>query len=64
MSQEEMDECWKRLAEKMEKEVLHKCNVEDSRSGAYRGRGSSLEWRRVARSFVQRIQLAASAKHA
>ena len=42
MSQEEMDECWKRMAEKMEEEVLEKCKVEDSKRGAYRGRGSFL----------------------
>ena len=45
MSQEEMYECWKGLAEKMEEEVLDKNKMEDSKRGAYRGRGSSLEWR-------------------
>ena len=40
MSQEEMDECWKRLAEKMEEEVLDKYKVEDSKREAYRGRFS------------------------
>ena len=81
MSQEEMDQCWKELAEKIEEEVLDKYRVEDRR-GAYRGRGSSLEWWRVRKSrkysirkwvrrwlgknlrFVQKIQPAASAKHA
>ena len=47
MSREEMDQCWKELAEKMEEEVLDLYKVEDIRRGAYRGRGSSLEWRRV-----------------
>ena len=47
MSQEEMDQCCKELAEKMEEEVLDKYEVEDSRRGANRGRGSSLEWRRA-----------------
>ena len=31
----------------MEVEVLEKYRVEDSKREAYRGRGSSLEWRRV-----------------
>ena len=39
MSQEGMDECWKRLAEKMEEDVLDKSKVEDSKRGAYRSRG-------------------------
>ena len=43
MSQEEMDECGKRLAEKMEK-VLEKYKVQDSKRDAYRGRGSFLEY--------------------
>ena len=47
MSQEEMDQCWTELAEKMEEEVLDKYKVEDNMRGAYRGRGSSLEWRRM-----------------
>ena len=32
MSQEEMDQCWKRLAEKMEEEVVDKYKVDDSKS--------------------------------
>ena len=42
MSQKEMDQCWKELAGKMEEEVLNKYKVEDSKRGAYRGRGCSL----------------------
>ena len=38
MSQEEVDECWKRLAEKMEEEVLDKYNVEDSKRGVRKNR--------------------------
>ena len=34
-SQKPMDECWKRLAQKMEEEVLEKYKVVDSRRGAY-----------------------------
>ena len=45
-----MDLCWKKLADKMEEEVQDKHKVEDSKRGAYRGRGSPLEWRRVRRS--------------
>ena len=44
-----MGQCWKKLAEKIEEEVLDKYKVDDSKRGAYRGRGSSLEWRRRVR---------------
>ena len=50
MSQEEMEQCWKKLAERMEEEVLDKYKVEDSKREADRGRGAPLEWRRVRRS--------------
>ena len=56
MSQQEMDQCWKKLAEKMEVEVLDKYKVEDSKRGAYRGRDSSLEWRPVRKSREYRIR--------
>ena len=61
MSQEEMDQCWKMLAEKIEEEVLDKYNVEDGKRGSYRGRGFSLE--ACLGKNDQRIQPAASAKH-
>ena len=48
-SQEAVDLCWKNLAEKMEEEVLDKKEVEECKRGANRGRGSTLEWRRVRR---------------
>ena len=48
-SQEAMDPCWKNLAEKMEEVVLDKKEVEECKRGANRGRGSTLEWRRVRR---------------
>ena len=35
MSQEEMDQCWKNLAGKIEAEVLDKYKVEDSKRDAY-----------------------------
>ena len=34
MCQEEMDQCWKKLAEKIEKEVLDKYMVDDSKRRA------------------------------
>ena len=34
LNQEETDECWKKLAEKIEEEVLDKCKVDDSERGA------------------------------
>ena len=42
-----MDLCWKKQAERMEEEVLNKYKVEESKRGAFKGRGGSLEWRRV-----------------
>ena len=50
LNQEEIDQCWKELAEKIEEEVLDKYKVEDSKRQAYSGRGALLEWRRVRRS--------------
>ena len=50
LNQEEMNQCWKNLAERMEVEVLVKYKVEDSKREAYRGRGSPREWRCVRRS--------------
>ena len=39
----EMDFCWKNLAERMEEEVLDKYKVEESKRGAFKGRGNPLE---------------------
>ena len=50
LNQEEIDQCWKKLAEKMVEEVLDKYKVEDCKREAYKGRGSLLDWRRVRRS--------------
>ena len=36
-----------KLTVRMEEEVLDKCEVEESKREAFRGRGASLEWRRV-----------------
>ena len=51
-----MDQCWKKLAERMEEEVLDKYKVEESKREAFRGRGAPLEWRRVRRSKKYRIR--------
>ena len=56
MSQEEMDQCWKKLTEKIEEEVLDKYKVDDSKREGYRGRGSTLEWRRVRKSRKYRTR--------
>ena len=56
MSQSEMDQCWKKLAEKIEEEVLEKCKVDDNKRGAYRGRSSELEWTRM-RKNKNRIRM-------
>ena len=55
MSQDEMDQCWKSLAERMEEEVLDKYKVDDSKREAFKGRGAPLEWRRVRRSKKDKI---------
>ena len=47
LKQSEMDLCWKKLAERMEEEVLDKYKVEESKRGGFKGRGDTLEWRRV-----------------
>ena len=48
-SQNDMDFCWKDLAERMEEEVLDKYKVEESKREAFRGMGASLERKRVRR---------------
>ena len=47
LNQSEMDLSWKKLAERMEEHVLDKYKVEESKRGAFQGRGNFLEWRRV-----------------
>ena len=56
MSQLDMDECWKKTAGKIEEEVLNYYNEEDSKRGAYRGKGMPPEWRRVRRSKKYRMR--------
>ena len=50
LNQSEMDLCWKNLAERMVEVVLDKYKVEESKKGAFQGRGNPLEWRRVRRN--------------
>ena len=53
LNQEEIDQCWKKLAEKIEEEVSDQYKVEKSKKG---GRGSPLKRRRVRRSKKYRIR--------
>ena len=48
MSQDEINQCGKNLAERMDQEVLDKCKVDDSKNEAHKGKGAPLEWRRCA----------------
>ena len=43
LNQSEMDLRWKNLAERMEEEVLDKYKVEESKKGAFKGRGNPLK---------------------
>ena len=56
MSQEELDECWMRIAEKFEEEVLDKYKVKNSEREAYKGRGAHPEWRLVRRCKKYRLR--------
>ena len=47
LNQSGMDLCWKKLAARLEEEVMDKYKVEESKRGAFEGRGNPLEWRRV-----------------
>ena len=38
-----MVQCWKNLVERLEEEVLDKYKVEESKRGAFKGRGAALE---------------------
>ena len=52
----EMDQCWKNLAERMEEEVLDKYKVEESKRGAFKGRGNTLKWKIVRRNKRLKIR--------
>ena len=54
LNHSEMDLCWENLVEKME-EALDKYKVEESKRGAFEGRGDSLEWRRVRKNKRYKI---------
>ena len=56
MSQDEMDQCWWSLAERMEDEVLDKYKAADSKREAFTGRSAQLEWERVRRSKKNKIR--------
>ena len=42
LEESDIDLCWKKLAERMEEEVLDKYKVEESKKDAFRGGGASL----------------------
>ena len=42
LSQSEMDQCWRNLAERIEEEVLDKYKVEEGKREAFRGGGDAL----------------------
>ena len=42
--------------EEIEAEVLDKYNIDDSKRGAFKGRGNPVEWKRVRRSKKYRIR--------
>ena len=48
--------CWKGLAERMEEEVLDKYKVQESKKGAFKGRGNTLEGKRVCRNKKYKIR--------
>ena len=49
MSQDGVDECWMRIAEKIEEEVWDEYKVDGSKREACKGRGAHPEWRLVRR---------------
>ena len=55
LSQSEMDQCWKNLAERIEEEVLDKYKVKERKTEAFRGRCAPLEWRRRVRKNMKYI---------
>ena len=55
-NQSEMDPCWKNLDERVEEEVLDKYKVEESKRGAFKGRGNPLGWKRVRRNKRYKIR--------
>ena len=56
LNQSEIDLCRKKLAERMEEKVLDKYKVEESKKGAFKGRGHPLEWRSVRQNKRYKIK--------
>ena len=56
LNQSEIDICWKKLAERMEEDVLDKCKVEESKRGAFTGRSDPLIWRKVRKNKRYKIR--------
>ena len=56
LSQNEIDQCRKNLAERKEKEVLDKYKVEETNKEAFKGSGAPLEWRTVRKKKKGKIQ--------
>ena len=54
LSQSEMDQCWRNLAERIEEEVLDKYKVEEGKREAFRGGGNALHGGKCAKE--QEIQ--------
>ena len=55
LNQIEMDLCWKKLAERMEEEVLDKYKVEESKRGVLKAEGNPLQWRKVRKNKRYKI---------
>ena len=56
LSESEMDQSWKKLAGRMEEDVLDKYNVEESNKEVTNGRSASLGWRRVRKNKTYRMK--------
>ena len=56
LNQIEMDLCVKKLAERMEEEVLDKNKVGESKRGAFKDRGDPLEWREVRKNKRNKVR--------
>ena len=56
LSQSEIDQSWKNLAERMEEEVLDKYKVEESNKEAFGGKVLPWNWRRVRKNKRYRVR--------
>ena len=57
LSQSEIDQSWKNLAERMEEEILNKYKVEESNKEALTRTSAPLEWRRVRKNKKYKIKM-------